>query len=272
MIIGNPDMFPELQIEDALERMKSLGFSGVEISSPMIDACTTTGLKRQFADYVASLDLRLVRLNTAGADYFTPLGHPGEASRILEALKADIDVAEIFGVEQLTTWEGRPHTGVSKVDVNGWVLDATTRLFEQATEYTRPRNIHLSIEPHPRSLGMDVEWLKRLCDRVDRQLLSVTYDCAHFGVGLPEDYVEAARVLSGSIGHFDFCDSDLDTTDLHLAPGTGSLDLDAIVEALRDGAFKGTCKLDLYGCLLPIEGARTGIPTIRSAMEKLGVS
>ena len=45
MIIGNPDMFPELQIEDALERMKSLGFDGVEISSPMIDACTTTGLK-----------------------------------------------------------------------------------------------------------------------------------------------------------------------------------------------------------------------------------
>ena len=111
MIIGNPDMFPELQIEDALERMKSLGFAGVEISSPMIEACTTTGLKRQFAVYVKSLELDLVRLNTAGAEYFTPLSHPGDTARILESLKADIETAEIFGVQQLTTWEGSPSHG-----------------------------------------------------------------------------------------------------------------------------------------------------------------
>ena len=271
MIIGNPDMFPELQIEDALERMKSLGFDGVEISSPMIDACTTTGLKRQFSAYVTSLGLKLVRLNTAGAEYFSPLSHPGEIGRILDGLKRDLDIAEIFGVRQLTTWEGRAHTGSSSADVNGWVLDATTRLFEQAVDYARPRDIQISVEPDPKTLGMDAQWLKKLCDRLDQRMFNVTFDCAHFGVGLPDEYARAVQTLGNSIGHLDFCDSDMETMDLHLAPGTGNMDLDSVVQALRDAFFRGSCKLDLYGCLLPIEGARTGVPHLRNVMDVLGV-
>ena len=61
MIIGNPMVFPQLPIEDALERMRELGYEGIEVVDSAFESCRTEALKGQFAARVQALGLTLVR-------------------------------------------------------------------------------------------------------------------------------------------------------------------------------------------------------------------
>ena len=271
MIIGNPMIFRPLPVEDALERMKRLGYEGVEVCLLEIQACKTDGLRRQFTERVRSFGMTLVRYNVAAADYFTPLAHPHDWPRVLEGLKQDIDIAAALGIHQLLTWEGRAPEGASKNDIHGWVLDTTVQLFQEAIKYARERDVRLSIEVHPFTLGIDTDFLVKLCDRLDPGYFSVTYDCSHFGVGLPDGYIDAIRKLGHRIQHLHFSDSDKRSSELHFAPGTGCLDLQGIVCALKEVGFHGTCMLDLWLYPFPMEAARTGVPYLRRVMEELGV-
>lgn len=271
MIIGNPIAFRPLPFEDILERMQSLGYGAIELCSPDVEACKTDALRRELGERVRSFGLELVRYNTAAADYFTPLADPRDWPRILGGLKGDIDTAAALGVKQLLTWEGRPPEGASGVDIHGWVLDSTAELFREAIDYARQRRVRLSVEVHPFTLGIDLDFLVKLCDRLDSEYFSVTYDSCHFAVGLPNGYIEAIRALGRRIQHVHFSDSDKQSSELHFAPGKGCLDLPGIVKALKEIGFNGTCMLDLWLYPFPFEGARTGVPYVRRAMEDLGI-
>lgn len=272
MIIGNPVMYAQLPIEDALVRMKKLGFQGIELNPAGIWMCTTESLQKQLTSFIKSLGLSLVRLNASAADYFTPFSHPADWPRILENLKTDIDLAAGLGIGQLVTWEGEPHKSHSQKDIHGWVLDATTRLFEQALAYAAERNVRLSVDVHPSTMGMDIGWLIKLCDRLDPKAFSVTFDCAHFAIGHPGGYVDAIRALDRRIGHLRLADSDMVSYEVHFPPGTGKLDLVGIIRALKAIRFKGTCMLDLWGYPMPTRGAQIGIPYLKKIMKVLGIA
>ena len=272
MIIGNPMVFPQLPIEDALERMRELGYEGIEVVDSAFESCRTEALKGQFAARVQALGLTLVRYNTADADYFTPLAHAEDWPRIVEGLQRDIDTTAALGLQQLLTWEGRPPPGATREAIHGWVLDATTHLFEAAIDYARSRAVRLSVEVHPFTMGIDTEFLVKLCDRLDPEYFGVTYDCCHIGVGLPDGYIEAIHTLGQRIKHLHFSDSDQCSSELHFAPGTGCLDLPGIVRALREVGFQGTCMLDLWLYPFPLEGSRRGVPYLRRVMEELQIA
>ena len=271
MIIGNPMVFMQLPVEDALERLRELGYEGVEVVESAIRDCRTDALKRLFAERVKALGLTLVRYNTADAEYFTRLADREDWPRIARGLQRDIDTTAALGIQQLLTWEGRPPPEATRDDIHGWVLDATTRLFEDAIDYARAKGVRLSVEVHPFTMGIDVEFMVKLCDRLDPEYFGVTYDCCHFGVGLPDAYVEAIHTLGGRIQHLHFSDSDQCSSELHFAPGTGCLDLQGIVRALGDVRFQGTCMLDLWLYPFPVEGSRSGVPYLRRVMVELRI-
>ena len=271
MIIGNPMVFMQLPIEDALERMRELGYEGIEVCFGAIQDCKTDALKQQFNERVHALGMTLIRYNTADADYFTPLTGREDGPRIVKGLRQDIDTTAALGIRQLLTWEGRPPPDTTRDEIYGWVLDATTRLFEDAIDYARPKNVELSVEVHPFTMGIDPEFLAKLCDRLDPDYFNVTYDCCHFGVGLPKGYIEAIHTLGHRIRHIHFSDSDTQSSELHFAPGTGCLDLPGIVRALQEIRFQGTCMLDLWLYPFPVEGSRIGVPYLRRVMNDLQV-
>jgi sugar phosphate isomerase/epimerase len=169
------------------------------------------------------------------------------------------------------TWEGRRPPECSDDDVNATLLDRTVNLFAHACQYARDRGVELTVEVHPFTLGIQVDWLMKLCDRLAGLPFSVTYDCCHFGVGLPEGYVEAIDRLGPRIGHVHFSDSDKQSSELHFAPGTGCLDLEAIVAALERISFHGTMMLDLWLFPLPDQGADIGVPYMRQVCKRLGL-
>jgi sugar phosphate isomerase/epimerase len=165
-------------------------------------------------------------------------------------------------------WEGmHPPFKISQVAL----LDTLVNLFQEAIAYAAPKGVRFLAEPHPFTLGMDLEFMKQLCDRLGREHFGILFDFCHFGVGKPDSYVAAISILGDRIQHLHYSDSDQRTSELHFAPGKGQLDLDAMDKALRQIGFKGTSTLDMYGYPLPEQGYKWGLPRYRAALEMIGI-
>jgi sugar phosphate isomerase/epimerase len=272
MVIGNPMVFRQLPLEDALRKMVDLGYDAVELWPPQIRECRTPLLRGKLAEYIASLGLKAVRLNAADPDYFKALDKPDDVAGVVAGLKTDIDAAAELGMSQLLTYEGRVPAGASRDDRYGWVLDATVEVFQRALDHARTRGAQIVVEVHPFTLGIDLDWLIQLCDRLSAPDFGVVYDCCHFGVGLPGGYVDAIHKLGGRIRHVHFSDSDKVSSEVHYAPGTGCLDLAGIVDALKAIRFQGTVMLDLWLYPLPEEGSRIGVPYVAEVGKALGLT
>lgn len=269
-LIGNPMIFRQLPLEQALRRTRDLGYDAFELWGPQLVECRTDALRNRLRILCEDkLGMPLIRLNVADAPYFTPRRRKGDWRGVLPGLCQDIDVTAALGMPHLLTWEGRIPTGASRKDRFGWILSDTTELFLRAVEYGARKDVQLSLEVHPYTLGIDTEWMVALLDRVGSRTFGVTYDCCHYGVGQPDTYVDAIRQLGRRIRHVHFSDSDRVSSEVHFAPGTGCLDLAAIVKAFKAIPFTGTVMQDLWLYPLPEEGARTGIPRIRKAFAWL---
>ena len=271
MLIGNPMIFRDLPFERAINKMVEYGYDAVELWPPQI-ADYTTPLKRgELAERIDRAGLKAIRLNAADPPYFQALHNPDEVAAIVQGLRGDIDQCVALGLSQLLSWEGRRLPSRSPDARHGWVLDCTCAIFEQALAYAEPKGVSISIEVHPFTLGMDLPWCQKLCDRLASDHFGVVYDCCHFGVGLPERYLDAIGELGRRIKHVHFADSDAKSSEVHFAPTTGCLDLDGIVDRLKQIGFAGSVMLDLWLEPDPDKGCRIGVPYVRNVIERLGL-
>jgi len=269
--IGNPMIFHRYPLEEALRLMAGFGYRELEIWPSQIESCRTEQLRKQFVDYARSFGVSLVRLNASVANYFdVPLSSAEQVPGIIAGLKRDIDVAHSLGMTQLLTWEGRKPVAAEK-DNSQWMLDQTLKIFQEAIRYGDSKGISLSVEVHPFTLGIDLDFLIKLCDALNSDSFGVTYDCCHFGVGLPNHYIEAIHRLGPRIKHVHFSDSDQQSSELHFAIGAGCLDLDGIVGALKKIKFQGTVMLDLWLYPFPEKGTKMSLPYVSRVMKELGL-
>ena len=259
MIIGNPMIFRQYPLDRAIRMLTEFGYEGVELWAPQIAVCKTDPLRRQLADFIRSLGLTLTGVNAADAAYFSALSSPVDVDTVVAELKRDIDLVHTLGGDYLLTWEGRKPAGVSRTELFGWVLDSTVEIFRRMVTYAQANNVRLFIEVHPYTLGIELDFLIQLYDRVDNAAFGITYDCCHFGVGLPDGYIEAIYRLGHRIKQVHFSDSDKVSSELHFAPGSGTLDLAGIVAALKAIQFQGPMMLDLWLYPFPEEGSRSGV-------------
>jgi sugar phosphate isomerase/epimerase len=271
MIIGNPMIFRHYPLDRAIRTMVDFGYQGIELWAPQIAGCKTDALRKQLAQFISALGLTTTGVNAADAAYFAALSSPQDATSILAGLKRDIDIVHALGADYLLTWEGRRPPEATGSDVTGWVLDTTVEIFRQAIAYASDKGVRLFIEVHPYTLGIDLEFSCQLYDRVDSTGFGITYDCCHFGVGRPSDYIDAIYKLEHRIQHLHFSDSDMVSSELHFAPGAGCLDLAGIVTALKEIHFQGPVMLDLWLYPFPEEGSRQGVAYLHDVLATLGL-
>lgn len=265
---GNSITFQAYSLEEGCQRIKAAGCTGVEMWKPQLQGCRTPALLQHFREFVAGLDLELWGLNVVDADYFQPFGSQAAYDSTLAGLKADVDYALELGVKEVMVWEGiHPPFRISQAEM----LEILVSLFQDAIDYGRPHGIRFLAEPHPFTLGMDLDFMNQLCDRLGGEHFGVLFDFCHFGVGKPQSYVQAIYTLGTRIQHLHYSDSDGKTSELHFPPGKGVLDLDAMDKALKEVGFSGTASLDMYGYPLPEQGYKWGLPRFRAALETLGV-
>jgi sugar phosphate isomerase/epimerase len=265
---GNSITFHMYPVEEACQRLKAAGCNGVEMWKDHLTGFKTPALLSHFREFAASIGLELWGLNVVGAEYFQPFGLHAAYNSTLAGLKEDVDYALELGVREVMVWEGmHPPFKIAQIAM----LDTLVGLFQEAIAYAAPKGVRFLAEPHPFTLGMDLEFMKQLCDQLGREHFGILFDFCHFGVGKPNGYVQAISTLGDRIQHLHYSDSDQHTSELHFAPGKGLLDLDAMDKALCQIGFKGTSTLDMYGYPLPEQGYKWGLPRYRKALELMGI-
>jgi sugar phosphate isomerase/epimerase len=265
-IIANPLCHQSLSLEDGIRLVLSVGFDHIELCRGPVAPCKTPQLRQQLRGFVASLGSKIVGFNVPDQDYFQALNSPDDFAPALEGLKGDIDKGSDLGVDYVLTFEGRVPAGASADAINGPIFDSTCSLLQQANEYAAAKGIELVVEVHPFTLGIDVDWLCRLCDTIGDNF-GVAYDPCHFGVGSPDSYLEAIGKLGSRIKCVHFSDSDKISSELHFPPGKGCLDLDGILNELKGIDFRGSWMVDYWLYPLPEEAARSGLAFLREALK-----
>jgi sugar phosphate isomerase/epimerase len=271
LIIANPLQNPVhgRPLDVAIREFVEIGITGLELCTPALELCVTPGLRNEFSKKIATTGLRFIRYNSLIPQYFDTLVSKDQVPGIIAAMKADVDVCVDLGIQQLLTWEGRIPPGTSQEEINGWVLDETVGIFRAVMNYAEEKGVSVSLEVHPFSLGTNVKWLVELCDRVGSSEFGVTYDCAHFAVAHPEAYIESIYQLGPRIKHLHFSDSDLESSEVHFAPGEGKMDLDGVITALEDIKFSGTTMIDVWLYPFPLEAIQTSIDFMKAKMSHL---
>jgi sugar phosphate isomerase/epimerase len=211
-------------------------------------------------------------LNAVGEPYFQPFGTDAELRVTLEGLRADLDLALSLGVCEVTIWEGVRPKGFSDSECEEQLLPRLIEMFKSVTKFAKPHNARFLIEPHPFTVGMNDRFLIKLCDALDPAHFGLVYDCCHYGVGQPQDYVAAVHHLGGRIRHIHFSDSDQLTSELHYAPNAGKMNIEAILQAFKAIGYDGTLTLDLYGNPTPVYAARQCAPEVKRACRFLGLA
>ncbi|MCY4061231.1 MAG: sugar phosphate isomerase/epimerase [Chloroflexi bacterium] len=269
-LCGNSITFQDYTAEEACRRLAAAGCNAVEMWPPHLAGCRTPALLKQFREFAAELGLELWGYNAVGADYFQPFGSIANYNRTLAGLKADVDHALELGVADVMVWEGRrpPDSDIPDADL----LAVLVALFTEAIDYAGPKGARFTTEPHPFTLGMDNDFMKQLCDQLDRAHFGVLFDFCHYGVGQPETYVDAIYDLGARIEHLHYSDTDGFTSELHYPPGKGALDLAAMNRALKEIGFAGTSTLDMYGYPVPEQGYLWGLPVYREALIEIGIA
>ncbi|MCY3915121.1 MAG: sugar phosphate isomerase/epimerase [Chloroflexi bacterium] len=269
-LCGNSITFQDYTAEEACQRLAAAGCNAVEMWPPHLAGCRSPSLLKQFREFAAELGLELWGYNAVGADYFQPFGSTANYNRTLAGLKADVDHALELGVADVMVWEGRrlPDSDIPDADL----LATLVSLFTEAIDYARPKDVRFTVEPHPFTLGMDNDFMKQLCDQLDRAHFGVLYDFCHYGVGQPASYVDAIYDLGARIEHLHYADTDGFTSELHYPPGKGALDLATMNQALKEIGFAGTSTLDMYGYPMPEQGYLWGLPLYRQALIEIGIA
>ena len=268
---GSSITLEEYPVEQAMRIFRDAGFTSVEMWVHHLKKCKTDELRRSFADRAKEIGLEMGGLNVVGEDYFRPFGGDEEAERTLETLKADTEFAKSLGTSDVLIWEGRAPAGTLESYWIGELLPRLIEILRPAVEHARRLGMRILAEPHPFTVGMSDQFLIRLCDALDAEHFGVTYDFCHYGVGRKTDYVAAIRALGHRIRHLHFSDSDQRSSELHFPVGRGIMNIQAMLEALREIRYQGKMTLDLYGYPTPVEALKWSVPRMRDAQDFLGI-
>ncbi len=268
---GSSITFEDDPLERAMTTMAELGFTRVEMWKHHLRRCRTPAMRQAFASYAGTLGIRMGGLNVVGEDYFRPFGSDDEWQQTLRGLCCDVDYALSLGSSDVLVWEGVRPKSLTDQQCKEQLLPRLVDLFREAINYAAPKGVRFLTEPHPFTVGMADDFLIALCDSLPSESFGVTFDFCHYGVGRPNDYVQAVHKLGHRIRHIHFSDSDQESSELHFAPGDGRMDLHALLVAFQEIGYKGTLALDLYGNPTPVAAARRSRATVKQACNFLQI-
>jgi len=268
---GSTITLEDYPLEEAVRIFRSAGFDSLEMWKHHLKRCKTPDLLQRFAAFAKGLGVGMGGFNAVGEDYFRPFGTDAELQATLDGLKADADVTHALGGGDLLIWEGRAPQGSTESDWLERYLPRLIELLKSAIAYTSSRGIRILTEPHPFTVGMSDRVLARLWDAFDSEWFGVTFDFCHYGVGRPNDYIEAVGALGHRIRHIHFSDTDQKTSELHYPPGSGRLHIYGLLDAFKKIGYRGTMTLDLYGYPMPVRELQSCAGRMREAAEYLGI-
>jgi 2-keto-myo-inositol isomerase len=255
--------YRNMGVEEICQIVTRAGYDSLEVSRiPFFEELTTSDRRRAFIERAKDIGLSLYGFD-AWVDFDPYLSRENTLRGFDSAISfsSDLELGQIIAHDgQIEITQGRSPEQC---------LSVLVPFFREVADRAGEVGLRVVLEPHPDTLSMDDSFAVDLIDGIERENVGLVYDCCHYGVGQPETYLQAIERLNHRIHHIHYSDGDKATYALHLPPGKGSLDLDAIVEALKAIGFGGTLTHDLYNCPNLEQEVLRSSPKIREVEDLL---
>lgn len=275
--------YMHFSIEDTIERIASLGYSGIEILADVPHAWPAGLLEERKAsirDTLARHNLTISNVNAfmmnAVADPRQPYWHPGWTDpdphyRAIrrEHTKRALRLAAELGAPHITTEPGGYLAeGQTWDEAAGIFYDELMPCIEVAEEV----GVGLLIEPEPQLLIERFEQYLAFAERIDSQQLGLNFDVGHaYCVGEdPQDWVAK---MAPHTRHYHFEDIAATRVHIHLIPGHGTIDFAATLREIAATGYDGWLTVELYPYIeQPDEAARQARLYLRQIMDEQGIA
>jgi len=239
-----------IPLTTVVEKLSELGFDGIEFAAypPHLEPNTKEKrqeIKKLFDDH---------GLEVSGVA--APFPSPATATKdeYLEAVKGNLEICADIAIPKLRVDTLSPSTEIPDGMDYETCFSKVADAWNSAAELCQKQDVKLIWEFEPEFLFNKPSEVVRMVYRIDHPNFSVLFDschahmCAVVGARqlgekeiLPGGVVQFAHMLTGKIGHIHLIDSDGtlhdDKTSTHAPLGTGILDFDAIMPAIKEAGY-----------------------------------
>lgn len=274
--------YMHFSIEETIEKIASLGYSGIEILADVPHAWPAGLLeprKQSIRDALRRHNLVISNVNAfmmnAVADPRQPYWHPSwiehphyRAIRREHTLRC-LDLAKQIGAPNITTEPGGPLE-------TGQTWDAAADVFYEelmpCVERAEKLQVALLIEPEPELLIEKFDQYLRFMERIDSPWAGLNFDVGH-AYCVSEDPQDWIARMAPHTRHYHFEDIADTRVHKHLIPGHGAIDFEATFKAIAATNYDGWITVELYPYIEePDAAAREAHEHLSRAMRSLGIT
>lgn len=244
--------FKDYTLVAAIEEIKKIGYSGVEILCDVPHAYPPNFGDDQLETTLQALASHSMPISNLNAFTLYAIGdvhHPSWIEDDLQARQARIQhtinclrLATKLGARNISTEPGGP------VPASG-DLAAISKLFASgvmaAAKVAEEEGVKLLIEPEPELLLENSTQFRQFMKSIDSKYVKLNFDIGHFYC-VGEDPAKLVHELSEFIEHFHLADIAPSRVHNHLIPGKGAIDFRKVSDAIDGIGYKGFVTVELY--------------------------
>jgi sugar phosphate isomerase/epimerase len=242
--------------EVAAARIAEIGYEGLELMADVPHAWPAGLLeepKRAIRDAMNRSGLAFSNVNAfmmnAVADHRQPYWYPSFIEPDIGYRRVRIDhtrraltLCAELGAPHITTEPGGPLApGQSRKDA----IDLFVEVLKPLAEHAEREGVHLLIEPEPGLLLETTDQYLEVAERVNAPSIGLNFDVGH-AYCVSEDLPRAIAKLAPHIRHYHLEDIAATRVHHHLVPGTGAIDFQEVVTAIRATGYDGWLTVELY--------------------------
>lgn len=237
-------------------RIKAIGYQGLELLADIPHAWPAGLLDRQKRAILAAMEhsgLKFSNINAfmmnAIADHRQPYWHPSfiEPDPHYRQVRIDhtrraLSLCAELGAPHITTEPGGPlEPGQSRQQAINLFVEVLKPLAEHADSC----GVMLLIEPEPGLLLETTDQYLEVAEKVNAPSIGLNFDVGH-AYCVSEDIPRAIAKLGGHIRHYHLEDIAATRVHHHLVPGTGAIDFNEVLNAIRQTGYDGWLTVELY--------------------------
>jgi sugar phosphate isomerase/epimerase len=242
--------------DEAASRIASFGYEGLELLADVPHAWPAGLLDVQKRGILKAMERsRLVFSNVnafmmnAINDRRQPYWYPSfiEPEPHYRQVRIDhtrraLDLCAELGAPHITTEPGGP---LAKGQSRQEAIDLFVEVLKPLAQHAHDRGVLLLIEPEPDLLLETTDQYLEVAERVNAPSIGLNFDVGH-AFCVSEDLPRAIAKLAPQIRHYHLEDIAATRVHHHLVPGTGAIDFEEVVAAIRATGYDGWLTVELY--------------------------
>jgi sugar phosphate isomerase/epimerase len=252
VILGySTNAFTKYSLLEALERIKAIGYRGVEIMCdqphlypPEYDVQKLD----QVNATLKQLELKVTNLNSftlfAIGDTYLPSwieSDPDRRQIRVDHTLSSLHIAKRLGCRCISIPPGGPLDGASRSKAMSFFYAGLEKVIPEAEAL----DIKLLVEPEPDLMIERTSEFQAFIKGIQTPYVGINFDIGHFFCA-GEDPAEAFETLFEWVGHVHLEDIGNSRIHQHLVPGDGAIDLKAVFRKMKALDYQGDMTLELY--------------------------